>query len=88
MALITDSRQIPKHILDAAINDGLLGEFKVMPFQKAIFDSFEWLDEILLAVMAAGIPESCIKVIPPYQRKFHFGRSDITTEIQFIDRIN
>lgn len=84
MAIIRKGQKIPQYILDAAMNQ----EFEIQFYQQALIDSFNWLDEILLAVMAAGVPKNCINVIPPYQRKFHFGNSGITTEIQFIGKVN
>lgn len=84
MAIIAKGQTIPKHILDAATKD----KFEILPYQQAFLDSLNWLEEILLAAMAAGVPKSCIRVVPPYQRKLHFGNFGITTEIQFVGKVN
>ena len=59
----------------------------IAPYQQAMLELFEWQETLLLAVMAAGVPQNCIEVTQPQLTINRFLGDQITSEIHFVGRI-
>jgi|GEM_PF-4461237 len=79
------SKNVSKEMLESA-------EFISPPenyLLAAFRDSQEFLEECLLAVLAAGIPVSCIRITPPHEHQtVEWGSFEVKCGFEFVGSIN